>query len=174
MGWCEEEEPRGISPARHGKCGGTPQLKPPTEQIICPNPVTFTYLIVLFVWLVYHLMERVCTAGRGVLFIVAASLVNLCSFLAGFEWCLISRYKQQPFGRCMGGCVSKEFLLWKSEFLIGLIAQHHNLWLVSGSTKLCFRIYLQVIVHVRVQYWAKNHVLLIVLSFCKGYLKPGA
>lgn len=79
MGGCEAEEPRGVCPAGHGKCGGTPQPKPPAEQIICPNPVTFTYLIVC---LAYGLMERVCAAGKGVLFIVAVSLGNLCSLLA--------------------------------------------------------------------------------------------
>lgn len=141
MSWCEAEEPRGVSPARHGKCRGTRQLKPPAEQIIRPNPVTFAYLIVLFTWLAYHLVERVCSAGKKSFVycdcFFGQFVLIPCLLLSGFERCLVSSYKQQPFGRCMGSwaghCISKESLVWKSEFLLGLIAQCHNLWLFQAA-----------------------------------------
>lgn len=81
MNWCEAEEPRGVSLARRGKCGGTCQLKPPTEQIISPNLVTFTYLSYLPDELIIWWGEFVLQEKR-VLFIVTVSLVNLYSFLA--------------------------------------------------------------------------------------------
>lgn len=79
MSWCEAEEPCGVSPARHGKCRGTRQLKPPAEQIIHPNPVTFAYLIVLFTWLAYHLVERVCSAGKKEFCLLWLFLWSICA-----------------------------------------------------------------------------------------------
>lgn len=182
MSWCEAEEPCGVSPARHGKCRGTRQLKPPAEQIIHPNPVTFAYLIVLFTWLAYHLVERVCSAGKESFVycdcFFGQFVLIPCLLLSGFERCLVSSYKQQPFGRCMGGwaghCISKESLVWEWIFA-WLDRSVSQLMAVSGSTKLCFRIYLQVMVYVPVRCRAENHVLLTVLSSsAKGRLKCGA
>lgn len=141
MSWCEAEEPRGVSPARHGKSRGTHQLKPPAEQIIHPNPVTFAYLIVLFTWLAYHLVERVCSAGKKEFCLLWLFLWSICAHslpAALWVWTVPrQQYKQQPFGRCMGSwaghCISKESLVWKSEFLLGLIAQCHNLWLFQAA-----------------------------------------
>lgn len=98
--------------------------------------------------------ERVCAAGRGVLFIVAVSLVNLCSFLALLvEGCLISSSKLLGGGWEAGQATvfPRSFCFGRVNFFDCLDLSASQFMAVLGSKKLFFRIYLQVIVYVPVQ-----------------------